>query len=314
MTRAAIAFLVLISVLGLPAAADQITLTLPGGGEIPGWDRGEVSRTYTGAELFGYINGGSEIFLELGFEGLAVQEYRKRDASFVVEAYEMSDPVAAEAIYRFKGGADRATREFPARHSIGRFQLQFQRERFYVIINSVTGDEALVPDLLAFGRRIADQLPEAPGHGLTELLPTGWIPGTFRLLRGPLGLQGQVILGEGDLLGWQEAGITAAAAHYLESGEHRIGRVAAVYPTPSDADAALERVQAQLDEYLTPVSQSAHHLLFEDWQQRFGLVTVNGRVLQMSLGWPSPPPVPETVSDEPYEEHVPEEDDPTGLS
>lgn len=310
MTRTAIALLALSSVLALPAAADKSILTLPVEGEIPGWERTDVSRTYTGEELFGYINGGSDIFHELGFNALVVQEYRKRDAGFVVEAYEMSDPVAAEAIYRFKGGADRTTREFPARHTIDRFRLQFQRERFYVIINSVTGDEELIPDLLALGRRIAKQLPDAPDHGLEALLPEGWVPGTFRLLRGPIGLQSQVILGHGDLLGWGDADMTAVAADYLDSGEHRIGRVAAFYPTATDATAALERVREHLDEYLTTVSHSAHHLLFEDWQQRYGLITVSGRLLEMSLNWPAPPPVPETEIEDSYEPHVPEEDDP----
>lgn len=307
MTRAILATLALAAAVHAGTAAP-----LPTDDEIPGWRRGSVSRIYSGAELFGYINGGSEIFLELGFEELSVQEYRKGDAGFVVEAYEMTDAIAAEAIYLFKGGEDRITSVLPARHSVGRFQLQFQRDRFYVMVNSVSGDEGVVPDLLAFGRAMVSRLPEAPDHGLRSLLPPGWLPGSFRLLRGPLGLQGQVILGEGDLLGWTAAGITAAAADYSASGADgavRICRVVARYPTPDDAAVALERVQAHLDEYLTPVSHSTRHLLFQDWQQRYGLITVEEGILELTVHWPSPPPVPDTVADGRDETYLPVPDD-----
>jgi len=311
MTRA------ILAILAMTATAHTGNATpLPADGEIPGWSRGGVSRTYTGAELFGYINGGSEIFLELGFEGLTVQEYRRGDAGFVVEAYEMNDPIAAEAIYLFKGGEDRTTPALPARHSVGRFQLQVQRDRFYIMVNSMSGDESLVPDLLAFGRAMVSRLPEAPEHGLRSLLPPGWISGSFRLLRGPLGLQGQVILGEGDLLGWTAAGITAAAADYTAAGadgDARICRIVARYPTADDAVMALERTQAHLDEYLTPVSHSARHLLFQDWQQRYGLITLEGQTLELTLHWPAPPPVPDTVIEDADEHYVPEESDPPGL-
>ena len=47
----------------------------PGNLTIPGWSRSGPEKTYSQRELYGYIDGGAEIFLELGFETLRLQRF-----------------------------------------------------------------------------------------------------------------------------------------------------------------------------------------------------------------------------------------------
>ncbi|MDT8401172.1 MAG: DUF6599 family protein [Bacteroidales bacterium] len=56
-------------------------------------------RIYTKESLFGYMNGGAELYLEYGFDRLVVSEIDIGDTEYKVEVYKMNDPEAAYGIY-----------------------------------------------------------------------------------------------------------------------------------------------------------------------------------------------------------------------
>lgn len=56
-------------------------------------------REYEGAALYGFMNGGSDLYLEYGFKKLTVFDLIKGDESYGVEIYEMDSPAGAFGIH-----------------------------------------------------------------------------------------------------------------------------------------------------------------------------------------------------------------------
>ena len=253
-----------------------------------GWKKIPQQRVYTEADLYGYIDGGAELFLEFGFEQLTQQKYTKGTATFTVDLYRMRDPIAATGIYLMKCGNEARRPGFAERHTVSRHQLLFLRDRFFVIISSGSGQESLVPELVAFGGAVASKMPATgPLPIMSQLPKAGQVDTTLRLLRGPYGLQAIYTLGEGDIL--QLAGkLTAVAADYRDaSGAYT--RIAASYPTASAATKAFAFLTRNLDSYLKPVEKSAARLVFSDYQKKYGVVAVSGATIDIRVNLATKP-------------------------
>ena len=86
-------------------------------------------------------------------------EMLRASAQFTVDLYRMRDPIAATGIYLMKCGKEVRRPGFAERHTVSRHQLLFLRDRFFVIISSGSGQESLVPELVAFGGAVASKMP-----------------------------------------------------------------------------------------------------------------------------------------------------------
>jgi len=62
----------------------------------------------------------------------------------------------------------------------------------------------------------------------------------------------------------------------------------AEYPTPAAA-AALANIKANLDSYLKAKTATAATLVFEDYEKKFGVVTVTGNRLEVRIHLAKPP-------------------------
>ena len=148
------------------------------------------TRTFTETSLYGYINGGAELYLEYGFDNLAVTELQYEGRDIRVETYRMKDPEAAFGIFsvsrfRCNGGA-KITR--PICRSA--FQLQFSKGPYYVSIINDSGNEAdqkISGDIAA---KMIGRIVEPPfdpfvffQDGVDEETMKGAV-----LVRGPLGI------------------------------------------------------------------------------------------------------------------------------
>jgi len=63
------------------------------------------SRTFTETSLYGYINGGAELYLEYGFDTLVVTEMEVDGSDIKLEVYRMKDAEAAFGIFQCHGFA-----------------------------------------------------------------------------------------------------------------------------------------------------------------------------------------------------------------
>jgi len=290
---AAVALLLLALLAGTAAAAEGDPGLLPPDGFLGAWSRHETAQVYPGAELYGHIDGGAELFLEFGFDVLTLQRYRRGEDEFVLEIYRMADPEAALGIYLMKCGRETPDAGFPDRHTVGRYQLAFAKGRYYILVTSVQGKAELQPALLEFGRFVAADIPPAVKPAALGLLPReGLVESSVRLIRGPYALQSVAgSLGEGDLL---ELGgrIVAVAGDYGEPGGTVSTRLIAEYPSGEIASAAFRHVRERLDPLLKVLGAGEDRLVFRDRAGRFGVVTRAGSRLEVRLDLSSRPALP----------------------
>lgn len=262
-------------------AADDTRL-LPPDGFLGTWKKVDAAKRFAQADLYGYIDGGAELFLEYGFEQLTVQKYRNGADEFTVEAYRMTDSPAAAGIYLMKAGKESPATGFRERHTANKYQLMFCRNRYFVIVNNLSGHEALAPIEVKFASAIAAKLPAgSPMVELQALPREGLVPGSARLVRGAYGLQAVYTLGDGDIL-LLERKLTAAAGNYKSAtGDYTL--IVATYANAAEAKRAFDHLQKNLDRYLKVVDQKPDRFVFEDFAKKYGMVSVVGKRLEAKV-------------------------------
>jgi hypothetical protein len=238
--------------------------------------------------LYGYINGGAELFLELGFQQLTIQKYKDGANELGVEVYRMTDATAARAVYVSRRGKETPDPGLKARHTVSRHQLQVQRGQYYVIVNNVSGGTAVTPVLVKAAAAVVAAIPaDGPIPALALLPQAGLVPGSERIVRGPFTLQAVFTLGDGDILSLGGT-LTAVAGDYKDAS----GTTTAIvveYPTPAAAAAAFAYLAGHLDTYLKPTAKTAARLVFQDFDKKFGVATVAGRRLEVRVHLVKPP-------------------------
>ncbi len=96
-------------------------------------------RTYTRESLFGYMNGGAELYLEYGFDRLVVSEIDIGDTEYKVEVYMMNNPEAAFGIYSvsvFRCDTSGHIDDYSCQTD---YQLQMCKGQYYISIINNSG-------------------------------------------------------------------------------------------------------------------------------------------------------------------------------
>jgi hypothetical protein len=261
-----------------PAWAQGI---LPPDGFAPGWKKGEALRTFTGPDLFNHIDGGADLFLEFGFARLFVQAYSNGTSELTAAVYVMESATAALGVYLLKMGRESPFPEVPARNSCEDSQLTIVKGRHFIQIDNFDATPAPRAVSTALARavlaRLADEKPESV---LDRLAPENRIPGSERLIRGPVALQPYYTFGEGDILGLN--GVTfGALADYRASDGSTFTRFIVPYSTPAAAKAVLENLRANLDPYLKITADRPAGFDFLDFQKKHGRVELRSELLEI---------------------------------
>ena len=274
------------SALAQKAAGDAALL--PADGFSGTWKKNGPIKVFTSEDLYGHINGGAEAFLELGFEQLTVQKYKAGANELAIEIYRMRDSVAARGIYLARCGKESPDPALKERHTASRQQILLQRNRYYLVIYNAAGGAANAPMLVKAVQAIAPKLPADGPVPVLDVLPAaGLVPGSARIIRGPVSLQALYTLGDGDIL-QLGAKITGAAGDYKDAAGPTT-LIIVDYPTPAAVGAAFKHLKANLDTYLKPTAGTDAKLVFQDYEKKYGVVTVAGRRLQVRLHLTKPP-------------------------
>lgn len=140
------------------SASLKPTDLLPKDQDLKGWQSEGPPSVYTGEELFDYINGGAELYLEFNFKQVGVQEYRNdAGSSLVVEVYEMDSPKNAYGLYSFDTRGEHPAIGQEATYSFG--LLKFWKDRFLCRILSLDAEEAMKGVIFSLGEKIAAKIP-----------------------------------------------------------------------------------------------------------------------------------------------------------
>jgi len=250
---------------------------------ISGWTKAGPTAEFHGGNLFDYIDGGAEIFLEFGFDRLLVQDYKKGDSEIGLELFQMESPAAALGIYLMKCGVETPIEGVPARNSSDKTQFTILKGRFFVHINNPDGSESLLPVMVDLARALMKSLPQGePVILLDELPQQNKVPGSERLFRGPYALQSIFTFGEGDVFELQGR-VFALAADYSDQEGEPSTRLIIPYPDELRAASAFRNLLEKLDPYLRLIGKGDRGLAFTDYRGKFGTVQRNGPKLEIRL-------------------------------
>ncbi len=222
------------------------------------WRLAGAPEIYTRQGLYGYINGGSEEFLQYGFERVDVGRYRKpgagEDAEITVDLYRMASDRDAFGIFSVRREGDEhklPLADVP--NWISETQASLASGPYYVNLIGFGTKEA---DLASFTRLLAGKLAAAGHRGFSlEGRPGPWarlpregvLPDSVRYIRGPLAAQA-----ESELLTpgfWKFAeGTEAASARYAPDGRKLV-----VIDLMSASPSLDEAARGVFSEYLTDV-------------------------------------------------------------
>lgn len=91
---------------------------------------------FKGEELYGYINGGAEVYLEYGFEALSLQEFLYQGFIYKVQIYKMRSPEDAFGIFslfRYACGEDSL---FEKLHCVTKYQTKIINGAYLIEVSS----------------------------------------------------------------------------------------------------------------------------------------------------------------------------------
>jgi len=205
---------------GAGTAASPQAQALPGKGEAGPWVLSAPPESYERDGLFGYIDGGAEIFLQYRFARLDLGRYELAaegtKKEITCEIYRMGSPLDAFGIFSVKReGSEGASPALPDPNIFDAGQASFVRGSCYV---NILGTGTSAPEMDGFARAVVQRLPaegDDPLQAIARLPREGIRPRSERFIKGELAAQA-----ESDLLSdprWKfAAGTTAVSARYGE--------------------------------------------------------------------------------------------------
>ncbi len=151
------------------------------------------TRKYDGNSLWGYINGGADIYLEYGFRQVYVQEILYKSTGYKIEIYQMTDLESAYGIFSVSTFRCADVDSPLSRHYCEtKYQVQFVKADHYVSITNETGENEGITytRFLAshIGSKIEEGRYEFPDLFQQDLFQPICGQG-LKLIKGELGLQ-----------------------------------------------------------------------------------------------------------------------------
>ena len=133
---------------------------LPTMEEISGWEFSSTPQFFEPGNLWEYIDGAAELYLQYGFRMVVTSEYTSRkDSNFLnVEIYQMESPDHAFGIYAAERSPDDNFVQIGVQGYLGESYLNFWKGPYYVKLISFQTSSGTKGVLLEFSRLIADKI------------------------------------------------------------------------------------------------------------------------------------------------------------
>jgi hypothetical protein len=262
--------------------AETLFDVLPGGGFVPGWKTAGAERIFTSEDLYNYINGGADLFLELGFDTLCVQKYQREFQQLQVDIYKMQNPSAALGIYLYKAGNETSRANLPERNSCNRYQYSLWKGRYFIQISNFSGDTSLTGIMDTLSILITDRIKAGSTEILAFLPMENKIPGSERIFRGPLSLQPVYHSSAGDFLNLHGK-IYGVAAKYIE-WDTTFTRMVIPYPDHGTAELTYNNIMRNPDLFSCSKEGKNNTLVFVNDENNSGYILLRGKILEMVIG------------------------------
>jgi hypothetical protein len=133
-------FLLFLQFAGTTAILAQTTFP-----EIGGWTRATEIKVYNSDNLWEYIDGAADYYLNYGFSNLEVREYYRTEEEYIkVEIYDQKNAINAFGIYAYERTPDAEFLEIGEEGYIVHSSLNFYTGNYYVKIFSHQSDTATI--------------------------------------------------------------------------------------------------------------------------------------------------------------------------
>ena len=146
-------------------------------------------RKFTGSALYGFMNGGSDLYLEYGFKELRAIEVVYKGEEFTVEIYTMPTPEDAFGIYSLHTFSAIVKDTISSFDCHSKNQLQTVTGSNYISIvyeKSNTGVNPGAVELLNYFTRTFEKTPVSIPEIVTKIAPPS--SGVLKYIRGPLAI------------------------------------------------------------------------------------------------------------------------------
>jgi hypothetical protein len=265
-----------------PRPAGASAITFPRGDFMPGWQHKGQVREFTSSGLYGHINGGSELFLEMGFTKLRLQKYvNAAGDEIALEAYRMDGAESALGIYLMNCGKETTIKDIPARNSCDDYQYMMLKGAYFLKVNNFNGKSSLRPAMTELANETLKQVAQTEASDLFSLLPgKNRVKGSELLIRGMYSLQSIYTLGEGDMLLLRNK-IFGVTARYADGANSTYTVIIVRYPGHSYALEALAHIKTNLDSYIRVLEERSKGLTFKDYRGKFGIVSLRENTLHI---------------------------------
>jgi hypothetical protein len=159
-------------------------------------------KTYEGEGLYGYMDGGAELYMAYGFEKLSLQEIEINSEKYTVIIYRMAEPQSAfgiYSIYRFKCDS---TIKLTRNECVTAYQYSAQRNKYYYSVINQSGSKAAQQESLnmakiLIGKIYPDSIPWPDLFNMDVLIE---YQTSLKYIRGNIALQ-QVLVDWNQYLG-----------------------------------------------------------------------------------------------------------------
>jgi hypothetical protein len=150
---------------------------------------------FDGGSLWGYMNGGADIYLEYGFEKLRVEEFSNEDETIKLEIFKMDDPISAFGIYSIKTFKCEQSNLVTTTDCLNRFQFQLLYGNYYIQLINESGSENAKQTLISMAETLLKKLkPQELLLPLTYLTDSlNFSPSQINMVKGDLGVHNKAM-------------------------------------------------------------------------------------------------------------------------
>jgi len=193
------------------AIPTDLAALLPQRAELGAWKPEAEPQVFKGEDLFVYIDGGADIYLEYGFVQVLVQDYRNPAGhGMSLEIFEMTSAESAFGIFTFKTGLGEKEIALGDEGRLADYYLNLRKGSLVVTITGLDQETAAEEELLILARAVESRIERgAPKPALAGRLPEeGLRRQSVKFFKGPLGLSNSDRLAAGSVFAF-ESGVKA---------------------------------------------------------------------------------------------------------
>jgi len=199
------------------------TSLLPKSGDIGEWKLAAAPERYVKDSLYGYIDGGAELYLPYGFENVEVGHFTRTPGNpareIAVEIYRMATPLDAFGIFSVqREGDEKSSGALPRPNWILPGQTAFVKDSYFVTVQGVPADNESVQAMaLVVAGRIDPSGDIFAGPPLSTLPAEERRNGSERYIKGEPAARSETQFFSLPFWGFAEE-TTAVSAHYGADG------------------------------------------------------------------------------------------------